>query len=114
LSLERVFKILESFGFAVAEAKVYVYLAKRGPQTAKEITLGMRIPKQKLNPILISLVEKGTVISLFKPVTQFSALSVEKMLDIQVKKTLNQAETIRDAKEKLLSSWQNMETKNNT
>lgn len=79
-------KILEISGFAELEAKVYVYLAKRGPQTAREITLGLRISKQKLNPILSSLREKGVVVRYFKPVTQFSALSFEKVIDIQIKK----------------------------
>lgn len=107
-------KILESSGFAALEAKVYVYLAKRGPQTAKEITLGLRISKQKLKPILSSLLEKGAVVSNFKPVTQFSALSIEKVIDIQVKKTVNQAKSITEAKEKLLASWRNIETQNDT
>jgi sugar-specific transcriptional regulator TrmB len=112
--LERVLKILESSGFATLEAKVYVYLAKRGPQTAKEITLGLRISKQKLNPILSSLREKGVVVRYFKPVTQFSALSIEKVIDIQVKKTVNQAKSITEAKEELLASWRNIETQNDT
>lgn len=103
-------KILESSGLAELEAKVYVYLAKRGPQTAREITFGLRISKQKLNPILSSLREKGVVVRYFKPVTQFSALSFEKLIDIQVNKTVNQAKSITQDKEELLFSWRNIET----
>jgi sugar-specific transcriptional regulator TrmB len=110
LSLERVLKILESAGFAAAEAKVYVYLAKRSPQTAEEITQGLRIPKKKLIPILSSLQEKGVVFSCLKTVTQFSAVSIEKVIDVQVKKTVNQAKSIKEAKKELLFSWRNMET----
>lgn len=102
-------KILESSGFAALEAKVYVYLAKRGPQTAKEITLGLRISKQKLNPILSSLRDKGIVVSCLKHRIQFSALSIEKVLDFQVKKSVNQAKSIKEAKEELIACWQKME-----
>jgi sugar-specific transcriptional regulator TrmB len=110
LSLERVLKILESSGFSTAEAKVYVYLAKRSPQTVKEITQGLRIPKKKLSPILNSLQEKGVVFSCFKPETQFSAVSIEKVIDIQVKKTLKQAKAVKEAKKELIASWRKMET----
>jgi len=114
LSLERVLKILESSGFTSDEAKVYVYLAKRGSQTAKEITLGLKISGKKLIPILCSLRDKGIVVSCLKHRTQFLALSIEKVLDIQVKKTVNQAKSIEEAKEELIACWQKMGTQNNT
>jgi sugar-specific transcriptional regulator TrmB len=112
LSLERVIKILENSGFASSEAKVYVYLAKGGTQTVKEITLGLGMPKRKLIPILCILREKGIVVSCSKKRTQFSALSIEKVLDIQVAKTVNQAKSIKDAKEELIANWQKMDTQN--
>ncbi len=55
-----------------------LYLAKRSPQTAKEITQGLRMSKKKLSPILSSLQEKGVVFSCFKPVDSvFSCLNRE-------------------------------------
>lgn len=113
MSLERVLKILENSGFTSAEAKVYVYLAKSGPQIVKEITLGVGISKKKLIPILGSLREKGIVVSCSKKATQFLALSIEKVLDLQVAKTVNQAKSITDAKEELIAIWQKMGTQNN-
>jgi sugar-specific transcriptional regulator TrmB len=114
MSLECVLKILENSGFTSNEAKVYVYLAKSGSQTAKEITLGLRISGKKLFPILSSLQDKGIVVICLKHRTQFSALSIEKVLDTQVKKSLNQAKSIKEAKEELIASWQKMQTQNNT
>ena len=107
-------RILESSGFLALEAKVYVYLAKRGPQTAKEVTVGLRISEKKLIPILSSLRDKGVVVSCSEHRTQFSALSIEKVLDIQVKKTVSQAKSIKEAKEELIACWQEMQTQNNT
>jgi sugar-specific transcriptional regulator TrmB len=114
LSLERVLKILESSGFGAKEAKVYVYLAKRGPQTVTEITRGLGISKQRLSPILINLREKGAVVINSKPMTRFSALAIEKVIDIQVTRTVNQAKSIKKAKQELLASWRNMKTQQNT
>lgn len=114
MSLEHILRILENSGIGATEAKVYVYLAKKGPQTATEITHGLGIPKQRLSPILSSLREKGAVVSNFKPITQFSALSIEKVIDIQVKEAMNQAKSIKKAKQELLDSWRNMETQKNT
>jgi sugar-specific transcriptional regulator TrmB len=93
---------------------VYVYLAKRGPETVIEIAHGLGISAQRLGPILRSLQEKGAVISNFKPMTQFSALAIEKVMDIQVNKTVNQAESIKKAKQELLASWRNMKTQKST
>jgi len=112
LSLERVLKILESSGFKSDEAKVYIYLAKIGPQTIKEITRGLRISEKKSIPVLSSLREKGVVITCLKLRTQFSALSIEKVLDIQVKRSVNQAKSITEAKAELIACWQKMETQN--
>jgi sugar-specific transcriptional regulator TrmB len=114
LSLERVLKILESSGFASEEAKVYVYLAKCGPQTIKEITRGVRISEKKLIPVLSNLRDKGIVVSCLKLRTQFSALSIEKVLDIQVKRSVNQAKSIAEAKAELIACWQKMEKQNNS
>jgi len=36
------------------------------------------------------------------------------VLDIQVKKTVNQAKSINEAKEELIAFWQKMGTQNNT
>ena len=113
LSLEHVLKILVSFGFTPSEARVYVYLAKMGPQTSRGMTTGLRVTSQQLTPILINLQKKGVVISNFKYQALFSALTIEKVLDIQVKKTVNQAKSIKEAKEELLTSWRNMETTRN-
>jgi len=114
LSLERVLRVLEGSGFEPVEAKVYIYLAKSGPQTVKEITLGLRISRKKLIPILGCLREKGVVVSYIKNSVQFSAVSIEKVLDNQVTKTVNQAESIKEAKEELIATWQKMQTQNNT
>jgi hypothetical protein len=114
MSLERVLRILGSLGFTSTEAKVYIYLAKMDPQKAKDITAGLRITKQQLYPILNNLQKKGVVDNDSKRPALFSALPIEKLLDLQVKKNVNQAQIIKETKEELLESWQNITSTNNT
>jgi len=114
LSLERVLKILVSLGFTSTEAKVYIYLAKMDPQKAKDIAAGLRITKQQLYPILNNLQKKGVVDNNSKHPALFSALTFEKLLDLQVKKNVNQAQIIKETKDELLESWQNITSTNNT
>ena len=113
LSLERVLKILVSLGFTSTEAKVYIYLAKMDPQKAKDIANRLRITKQQLYPILNNLQKKGIVDYNSKHPALFSALTIEKLLDLYVKKTVNQAQIIKETKEELLESWQNIPSTNN-
>jgi len=87
LNLERVLKILVSLGFTSTEAKVYIYLAKMDPQKTKDIVAGLRITRQQLYPILNNLQKKGVVDTDSKHPALFSALTIEKLLDLQVKKT---------------------------
>jgi sugar-specific transcriptional regulator TrmB len=114
LSLERVLKILVSLGFTSTEAKVYIYLAKMDPQKAKDIAAGLRVTRQQLYPILNNLQKKGVVDNDSKHPALFSALTIEKLLDLQVKKKRKQAQIIKETKEELLESWQNMPSTNNT
>jgi HTH-type transcriptional regulator, sugar sensing transcriptional regulator len=108
LSLERVLKILVNLGLTSTEAKVYIYMAKMDPQNANDIANRLRITKQQLYPILHSLQEKGIVDNISKHPALFSALTLEKLLDLLVKKTENQAQNIKETKKELLESWQNI------
>jgi sugar-specific transcriptional regulator TrmB len=55
LSQEKVLKTLQNVGLAESEAQIYVFLGKRGPQKAKDITNALKIPKQNLYPLLKNL-----------------------------------------------------------
>lgn len=100
LSLERIINVLEGFGFKRIEAEVYVYLAKKGPQKAKELADALKIPKRQLYSILKNLHGKGVITTCHKQTTTFSALDFEKTLDLLVKDNIEQAKTIKETLEK--------------
>jgi len=58
LSLERVFRILEGYGFLRGSATVYVYLAKAGPQEGKDLMRELRMPKDQIYAELRRLQKK--------------------------------------------------------
>jgi sugar-specific transcriptional regulator TrmB len=114
LSLERVLKTLQSFGFAKRDAEVYVYLAKKGPQETLEIASALRIRRPHLLRILKKLQEKGIVKASPEQPVYFSALAFEKTLDLLVKANIEQAKSIKETKQELLSNWRDMTKQNST
>ena len=101
MSLERIIKILESFGFKRIEAEVYVYLAKKGPQKANDLADALRIHKRQLYSILKKLQTKGLVIATHKQTKVFSAIDFEKTLDQLVKENVEQAKAMKKILEEL-------------
>ena len=114
LSLERVLRLLEDFGFSRVDAEVYVYLAKAGPQKGKDLNNGLKMPKQQLYPALESLQKKGVVTRSSERTTLFSALTFEELLNLYVKLNVEKAQMIKETKQELLASWRDMTKKNNT
>lgn len=101
MSLERIIKILEGFGFERIEAEVYVYLAKKGPQKEMDLSDALKIRKRQLYFILKKLQAKGVVSVSPEHPAVFSALPFEKTLNRLVKANIEQAKAIREIMEKL-------------
>jgi sugar-specific transcriptional regulator TrmB len=114
LSLERIIKSLEGFGFKRIEAEVYIYLAKRGPQEGMDLANALKIRKQQLRHILKNLQTKGAVTVRLDDPEVFSAKAFEKMLDLLIEANIEQARAIEETKEELLSSWWSMIKQDNT
>ncbi|MCZ2808765.1 MAG: hypothetical protein O2V44_05370 [Candidatus Bathyarchaeota archaeon] len=113
MSLERIIKTLEGFGFKRIEAEVYVYLAKKGPLKAGKIAAALNLSKQKLHPILKNLQNQGMVAVSPQYPFLFFAVEFEKVLDMLVKADLEQAQAIKETKKELLSSWRSMTKRDN-
>jgi sugar-specific transcriptional regulator TrmB len=108
LSLERVLRLLEEFGFSRVDAEVYLYLAKVGPQKGKDLSSGLKMTKQQLYPALKRLKEKGIVTSKDERAATFSAMAFEELLKLIVRMKEDQAKGIEHDKEELLAYWRNM------
>jgi sugar-specific transcriptional regulator TrmB len=114
LSIKRLLDTLKGFGLNRSDAKIYVYLAKKGPQKARDICTELKLTKQQLYPCLENLQKKGMVYATLEHPALFYALPFEKVLDMFVDLKIDEAEEVQEHKTEILSSWQSMQTEDLT
>jgi len=96
------------------DAKVYVYLAKKGPKKGRELANALQVTKQQLYPSLKNLKNKGVVTASLERPALFSAVAFEKVVELLIKIKVEQAKAIKETKEELLSSWRSMTKQDKT
>ncbi|HLN44397.1 MAG TPA: helix-turn-helix domain-containing protein [Candidatus Sulfotelmatobacter sp.] len=109
MSQERVLKTLESLGFALPYARVYVLLSKRGPQKAKDIAKCLNMRKQSVYFIISNLQKQGIITSTIERPARFSAVPFEKVLDLFVKTKMEEAKQLQRNKKEIISDWQSID-----
>lgn len=105
MSQEKVMKTLLDIGLTKLDSKVYIYLAKRGPQKGKEISKALKVQKPQLYRSLKNLQSKAIVSATLERPARFSAVSFEKVLDLFIRAKMEEAQAIQHEKSKLVSSW---------
>jgi sugar-specific transcriptional regulator TrmB len=108
MSLERFLDTLTNLGLTLAEAQTYVFLAKKGPHRQKELACALGLTKQQTHSALRGLHAKGMVKVTREPTFQFSAISIEKMLDLMMKAKMEQARDVQANRSEFLSMWRSM------
>jgi len=108
LSQEKALKTLESLGFTQLDSKVYVFLAKKGPQKAGDLARCLKMPKQSIYFIIKNLQSDGIVASTVERPAKFSAAPFEKVLDLFVNAKMEEAKQIQRNKDEILSDWQSI------
>jgi sugar-specific transcriptional regulator TrmB len=102
LSLERIFKALTSLGLSEPDARVYVYLALKGPTKAASIVDNLTVSRQQLYRSLKVLQDKGIVFEDMKNQGVFSALLFEKALELLIETEREKTEILQETKKTLL------------
>jgi sugar-specific transcriptional regulator TrmB len=105
LSLERIMKLLENFGFSKADAEVYIYLAKKGPRREIDLSKALKLTDKNLDLILKNLQTKGLVTATVEQSEIFSALPFKIVLEQLVKSHIKQASAVTENKEEILARW---------
>ena len=101
-------KTLENLGLTQPEARVYVFLAKRGPQKARDTAKHLEIPKPTVYLIIKKLQKKGIVTSTLERPARFNAVPFEEVLDLFVKAKMEEAQQIQQNRDRILSDWQSI------
>jgi sugar-specific transcriptional regulator TrmB len=112
LSLERVFKALVSVGLSDTDARVYVYLAMKGPDKAGDIVDNLKMSRKQIYRSLKYLQEKGIVFTDSKKRGTFSALLFEKALELLIETEKEKTEILQETKKSLLSDWKTSTSNN--
>ncbi len=101
-------KTLEDLGLPRLDAQVYIFLGKRGPQKAKDVTKALKIRKQQLYTILKNLQSKGLASATLEHPAKFSALPFEKVLDLFVSVKIGEAKRIETDRDNLICDWRSV------
>jgi sugar-specific transcriptional regulator TrmB len=104
LSREQLVRTLESLGLSQVDVEVYLCLSKE-PEKARSIGDKLEISKQQIYRSLRNLRANGLVIATSTRPAQFSAVSLEKILELVMTAATEQAKTLQASKEELLSTW---------
>lgn len=112
--MERIVVTLSDLDLSCRDVKVYVYLAKKGPQSVSELVDTLKITKHQINQSLEKLENKKLVFTLKEKPNLFSALAFEKVLELVVKTKIEQTRIIKQTKKDLIESWRSMDYKENS
>ena len=113
LSKEWMQKILVNCGFTETDAQVYVFLAAKGPQKARDIAGALKLYRQQPYRILKKLQSKGIVNVSPEYPARFSAVLFERVLDLLIKAKTEQKEALQASKKELLCTWRSITEKDN-
>ncbi len=113
LSLERIFRALVSLGLSELEARVYVFLAKKGPCKERDIAESLKLYKKQLYRSLKTLQDKDVVRATGAHPHEFSATSFEEVLELLLELKKEQTKSLEASKAELISDLRTEKKKSN-
>lgn len=113
MSLERIFKALTSLGLSEPDARVYVYLALKGPKKAGTIIGNLKMGRQQIYRSLKHLQDKRIVFADSRNQGVFSALLFEKALELLIETEKEKTEILQETKKSILQDWKTSTKKKN-
>ena len=105
LSKERIIKAMKGLGLMQVAAQIYVFLAEEGPHRMEEIALALNLPEEKVDRSLKELQSISIVKASIDHPLNFMAMPFEEVIDLFIEVKKEQAKTMQESREELLSSW---------
>jgi sugar-specific transcriptional regulator TrmB len=106
---EEIKRVLSELGLSEKEAKVYLYIAKNGPQKAIEISKNLKIHKVEVYRFLKYLENKALVEPALERPTRFTALPFEQTLDSLIAERKKTALDLEEKRNGILEQWRLLE-----
>ena len=111
---EQLLRVLVSLGIRRLDAEVYLFLTTRGPEKGRLISNELKIKKQQLYRRLKNLQKKGLIKPSVDHPAVFTAVTIEDAFDSIREAKLEEAHSIIEKKDELLSRWKAVMKKNST
>jgi sugar-specific transcriptional regulator TrmB len=99
---------LSRFGLLKNEIRVYVYLARVGEKKASEIAEAISLHRTETYRILRDLEKKGIVFSAFEKPLKFTAVPLDKAIDLLIEAQRMRINLLEKEKEGLVELWLSM------
>ncbi len=99
---------LARFGLLKNEIRVYLYLARAGEKKAGEIAESIALHRTETYRILRDLEKKGIVFSIFEKPLKFTAVALDKAIDLLVDAQKIKIKLLEQEKPSLVELWQSM------
>ncbi|MGD6851435.1 MAG: TrmB family transcriptional regulator [Candidatus Bathyarchaeia archaeon] len=106
--LSTIEETLARFGLLKNEIKVYLYLARAGEKKAGEIAEAIALHRTETYRILRDLEKKGIVFSIFEKPLKFTAVDLDKAIDLLVDAQKIKIKLLEQEKPSLVELWQSM------
>ena len=105
MSKKRIIEALKGLGFTNSDTQVYVFLEKEGPHKTREIAIALNLDERKVYTSVKELQSINIVKTSIENPLEFVAVPFEEVIDLFIEVKKEQAKTMQESKEELLSSW---------
>jgi predicted DNA-binding transcriptional regulator len=99
---------LSRFGLLKNEIRVYVYLARAGERKAAEVAEAISLHRTETYRVLRDLEKKGIVFSAFEKPLKFTAVPLEKAVDLLIEAQKMKIKLLEKEKAGLVELWSSM------
>ncbi len=106
--LSTVEETLSRFGLLKNEIRVYLHLARTGEMKAGELAEAISLHRTETYRILRDLEKKGIVFSIFEKPLKFTAVPLDKAIDLLVDAQKIKIKLLEQEKTSLIELWQSM------
>ena len=103
--LSTIEETLSRFGLLKNEIKVYLYLARSGEKKASEIAEAISLHRTETYRILRDLEKKGILFSVFEKPLKFTAVPLDKAIDLLVDAQKMRIKLLEKEKQSLVELW---------
>ena len=104
-NFEQIRDALVLFGLTPNQSKVFFYLGKIGAKTASEISKAVEVPRSETYHLLTALQNKGIVEASFQHPIQFTALPINKAVDVLINTETERLNKLRKSGPELEEMW---------